>query len=246
MLKRCFDFTCALFLLILASPTFLLCAILIKLDSKGPVLFRQLRMGRDFHPFALLKLRTMEDHSKGTAVTLGPDPRITHIGRWLRKYKLDELPQLWNVMRGDMSLVGPRPVILALTSEFRRDYERLLTVRPGLTDPATLKYYRECEILAVSPDPLLYFKTVVTPDKLVISATYLEHATFWSDLRLLARTAKVILPHISKVQVIGAAPIARGRSSKVVQIWPATNDAQQMRGTVDLYAGAEEESSTGS
>ena len=245
MLKRCFDFTCALLLLVLASPTFLLCAILIKLDSKGPIFFHQLRMGRNFRPFALLKLRTMEDHSKGTAVTLGPDPRITHIGRWLRKYKLDELPQLWNVIRGDMSLVGPRPVILALTSEFRRDYERLLTVRPGLTDPATLKYYRECEILAVSPNPLHYFKTVVTPDKLVISAAYLEHATFWSDLGLLARTAKVLLPHISKVQVVGVAPIARGRSSNVFEIWPAINDARQVRGTVDLYAGAQEESVPG-
>jgi lipopolysaccharide/colanic/teichoic acid biosynthesis glycosyltransferase len=151
-------------------------------------------MGRQFRRFALFKLRTMRIGSHGSAYTLGEDPRITRVGDWLRRSKADELPQLWNVLRGDMSLVGPRPVIPELTVEFRREYDRLLEVRPGLTDPATLKYRREVELLAMVPDPLRYFKTVVTPDKLRISAAYLEHATIWTDLCLIAETASALIP----------------------------------------------------
>ena len=201
MLKRSIDCLLAICLFLFALPILLVCAVLIKMDTKGPVLFRQRRMGRNFRIFDLLKLRTMEDHRPGTAVTLGVDPRITRTGRWLRKYKFDELPQLWNVLRGDMSLVGPRPVIPELTREFRAQYEQLLTVRPGLTDPATLKYYRECEILAVSADPMKHFKTVVTPDKLQLSEAYLERSTIWSDLRIMAQTAKAIVPHLS-IQIV--------------------------------------------
>lgn len=177
MLKRCFDFTCALFLLILASPTFLLCAILIKLDSKGPVLFRQLRMGRDFHPFALLKLRTMEDHSKGTAVTLGPDPRITHIGRWLRKYKLDELPQLWNVMRGDMSLVGPRPPISSEVAQYDMEHLRRLDAVPGITG-----------LWQVEARQNPSFDSYVSLDR-----TYVNHWSLMLDLRILLRTFRAVI-----------------------------------------------------
>jgi lipopolysaccharide/colanic/teichoic acid biosynthesis glycosyltransferase len=130
----------------------------------------------------------------GHAFTLGADPRITRAGRLLRRYKVDELPQLWNVLRGEMSIVGPRPVIPQLTSEFRLEYKRLLAVRPGLTDPATLKYCRETEILALVPDPLSYFKSVVTPDKLRLSQSYLDRATAWSDLGLMVKTALAILP----------------------------------------------------
>jgi lipopolysaccharide/colanic/teichoic acid biosynthesis glycosyltransferase len=145
-------------------------------------------MGRRFRSFQLFKLRTMCVSNEGPAYTLGEDVRITRSGRWLRRLKFDELPQLLNVLRGEMSLVGPRPVIPELTMEFRSDYAQLLTVRPGLTDPATVKYCRETELLARVQDPLHYFKTVVTPDKVRISQWYLERATFWSDLGVLART----------------------------------------------------------
>ncbi|HTB95616.1 MAG TPA: sugar transferase [Terracidiphilus sp.] len=200
-MKRCIDVLFAFCLLSLLSPLLLCCAVLIKLDSEGPVLFRQRRMGRDFRIFHLLKLRTMDTHRPGTAITLGADPRITRVGRFLRKYKVDELPQLWNILRGEMSLVGPRPVIPELTREFRAQYQRLLTVRPGLTDPAALKYYRECEILAVSANPMHHFKTVVTPDKLKLSEGYLQQATIWRDLRVMAQTAKAIIPHLS-IQIV--------------------------------------------
>lgn len=191
--KRSIDITLAGLLLIIALPLLAIAAIGIKLDSAGPVIFRQVRMGRRFRSFELLKLRTMISSGGGAAYTFGADPRITRMGRWLRRYKVDELPQLWNVLRGEMSLVGPRPVIPELTWEFMQEYSQLLTERPGLTDPATLKYISESEVLALVPDPLQYFKTVVTPDKLQISQAYLGRANVVSDLRVMAGTALVLL-----------------------------------------------------
>ena len=248
VLKRCFDFSIALALLLLSSPVLLLCALAVKLDSAGPVFFRQYRMGRNFHAFELLKLRTMEHRMSGTSVTLGADPRITCVGRILRKYELDELPQLRNVLRGEMSLVGPRPVIPELTREFHADYERLLTVRPGLTDPATLKYYRECEILAVSADPMKHFKTVVTPDKLQLSAGYLQKASIWSDLRILAQTAKAVIPHISIQIVVTNHDVPESIWKPFAQPAGKEYPDQLVRvhaGAADLMACAEEEGATG-
>ncbi len=198
MFKRSVDVTLAIFLLTVTFPILALAAIVIKLDSEGPAIFRQIRMGRGFRRFELYKLRTMLTQSDGPAYTLGTDHRITRSGRWLRRSKIDELPQLWNVLRGDMSLVGPRPVIPELTLEFKHAYNRLLAVRPGLTDPATLKYCRESEILAMVPDPLMYFKTVVTPDKLRISQAYMRCATMRSDLGLMVKTAVFMLPITKK------------------------------------------------
>ncbi|HVZ84141.1 MAG TPA: sugar transferase [Terracidiphilus sp.] len=192
-MKRGFDLLCAFCLLLPVLPVLALCAVLIKLDSPGPVLFRQMRMGRHFRTFQMLKLRTMAHRSRGSAYTLGADPRITPVGRWMRRYKLDELPQLWNVLRGEMSMVGPRPVVPQLTQEFYREYERLLAVRPGITDPAALKYHAETDLLAAAPDPLHHFKTVVTPDKLRLSSAYIHRATLWTDLGLVLRTAYVLL-----------------------------------------------------
>jgi lipopolysaccharide/colanic/teichoic acid biosynthesis glycosyltransferase len=186
--KRGVDIVFAGLLLTVTFPLLAFAAILVKLDSKGPAIFRQVRMGRGFKGFTLFKLRTMRTSGDGSAFTLGDDPRITRIGHWLRRFKIDELPQLWNVLRGDMSLVGPRPVIPELTEEFERVYRGLLAVRPGLTDPATFKYCRETEILALVPDPLMYFKTVLTPDKIRISNAYLQRANVWRDLGVMART----------------------------------------------------------
>jgi lipopolysaccharide/colanic/teichoic acid biosynthesis glycosyltransferase len=204
--KRSVDIALAALLLTVVLPFIALAAIFIKLDSAGPVLFRQRRVGREFKQFQLLKLRTMT-LSSGPPFTLGADPRITRIGGWLRRFKLDELPQLWHVLCGQMSLVGPRPVVPELTLEFKPDYDRLLSVRPGLTDPASLKYFREAEVLAMVPDPLLYFKTVVTPDKLRISRAYLRRATVWSDLGILAQTGVALLVSPPPARLTSSPPV---------------------------------------
>lgn len=161
------------------------------MSSPGPVLFRQQRMGRGFAPFEILKLRTMAHAEAGLAYTLGADPRITPFGRWLRRTKLDELPQLWNVLRGDMSLVGPRPVIPELATEFRMHYKLLLRARPGLTDPASLKYSQETRLVGSSPDPMRFFKTVVTPDKIRLSLDYMDSSNVLTDCVVMAMTAVV-------------------------------------------------------
>ena len=202
MFKRCVDGALGGLLLLVALPFLAIAAILIKIDSEGPALFRQTRTGRDFKSFRLLKLRTMRNCCAGPAYTLGADARITRVGRWLRRFKIDELPQLWNVLCGDMSVVGPRPVIPELTRAFRSGYDRLLAVRPGLTDPATVKYCREAEILDQVPDPEGYFKTVMMPDKLRISDAYLQRATAWSDLVVLACTFAALLPSSDRAQAM--------------------------------------------
>jgi len=201
--KRSVDITLSGVLLIAAIPLILLAAVLIKLDSEGPVFFRQVRVGCGFKQFYLLKLRTMTHQSSGPVFTLGADPRVTRTGRWLRRCKMDELPQLWHVLRGEMSLVGPRPVVPELTEEFRDDYLRLLEVRPGLTDPAAIKYCQEAEMLAMVPDPLQYFKTVVTPDKLRISEAYLRRANVWRDLGVIARTFVALIASLGLNEVTG-------------------------------------------
>ena len=183
----------------LALPLLLLAAMLILLTSPGPVLFRQVRMGRDYRPFEILKLRTMRHGVAGKAYTLGLDPRITPVGELLRRTKLDELPQLWNVIRGEMSLVGPRPVLPELTYEFREFYIYLLRTRPGLTDPASLKYSQETRLLGQAADAMGFFKNVVTPDKIRMSLEYMDRATLWTDLGTMAMTAAVCcFPSLSR------------------------------------------------
>lgn len=141
----------------------------------------------------------MAQGQPGLAYTLGGDPRITPVGRFLREAKIDELPQLWNVLRGDMSLVGPRPVVPEISREFRAHYEQLLRARPGLTDPASIKYRRETKLLASVSDSDRYFKSIVTPDKLRISAEYQRHANLWTDGVTMAMTAAVCcFPFLSR------------------------------------------------
>jgi lipopolysaccharide/colanic/teichoic acid biosynthesis glycosyltransferase len=205
VLKRSLDFTLAGFLLVLTLPVMAIAALIIQLETGDSAIFGQRRMGRGFRTFKLLKLRTMRSCCAGPPFTLGADPRITRVGWWLRWFKIDELPQLWNIMRGEMSLVGPRPVVPELTLEFRSQYERLLAARPGLTDPATIKYCREVEILALVPDPLDYFKSVIVPDKLRISCAYLQSATVGSDLAVLIRTAIALLLSLVPVEMRGRA-----------------------------------------
>jgi len=210
------DVISAALLLTLSLPLLAIAAILIKLGSDGPVLFRQVRMGRRFRRFQLYKLRTMNLGGNGPAYTLGADPRITRAGHWLRRFKVDELPQLWNVLRGDMSMVGPRPVIPELAFEFGQGYERLLAVRPGLTDPASLKYCYETEILQTVPDAYSYFKSVVTPDKIRISQAYLERANLWTDLVVAIQTALALIRQRLLKRFSGTIPRPKQKASGVL------------------------------
>jgi lipopolysaccharide/colanic/teichoic acid biosynthesis glycosyltransferase len=204
VLKRGVDIALSGLLLIVSLPVLAVAAFAIKLDSEGPVFFSQARMGRNFRRFQLLKLRSMRIGGHGPGFTLGEDPRVTQAGRWLRRLKVDELPQLWNVLCGEMSLVGPRPVIPELAIEYLRAYKILLEVRPGLTDPATLKYCHEEEFLSLVPDPLRYYKNVLVPDKLRISSAYMRRANVWSDLTVLAATALALIPANWATRSVGA------------------------------------------
>jgi lipopolysaccharide/colanic/teichoic acid biosynthesis glycosyltransferase len=192
MLKRGFDIVVSGVGLVVLLPLLLLLAIVVRLDSPGPSLFRQSRVGRYFRPFCLLKFRSMTHGKPGTEITCGEDDRITRVGAILRRLKLDELPQLWNVFCGDMSFVGPRPELLSFVERYRVEYQEILSVRPGITDPASIRYRSEAEMLARIPDPLNYYAEVILPDKLGISKVYVRSASFWTDISLIFRTIAVI------------------------------------------------------
>jgi lipopolysaccharide/colanic/teichoic acid biosynthesis glycosyltransferase len=186
--KRLFDVICSALGLLLLAPALLLIATWIKFDSPGPALFRQTRVGRFGVPFTIHKFRTMRVEP-GAAITVGEDPRITRCGRLLRASKIDELPQLWDVLRGAMSLVGPRPELPHYVELYPAALrERVLAVRPGITDPASLAFSHEAELLAAASDPEREYREVVLPAKLALSADYAAHASLATDLRLILRT----------------------------------------------------------
>lgn len=188
MSKRLFDVICAALGLLLLSPLLLLAAAWVKLDSPGPALFRQTRVGRFGVPFTIHKFRTMRV-APGAAITVGADPRITRVGHVLRQTKLDELPQLWDVLRGAMSLVGPRPELPHYVALYPADLrERVLAVRPGITDPASLAFSHEAELLAAAGDPEREYREVVLPAKLRLSADYAARASLATDLHLILVT----------------------------------------------------------
>lgn len=189
MAKRAFDICCALLGLALLAPLLLVLALWIKLDSPGPVFFRQQRVGRQGRPFLIHKFRTMRVDNAGPQITVGADPRITRSGAWLRRYKVDELPQLWDVLRGAMSLVGPRPEVPKYVALYPEELRRLvLSVRPGITDPASLRYRNESERLAAAADPEREYIEVVMPAKLALAADYVREASLGGDLRLILST----------------------------------------------------------
>jgi lipopolysaccharide/colanic/teichoic acid biosynthesis glycosyltransferase len=190
VLKRLIDFVLALIGLLILFPVFLLAAGLIKLDSCGPVFFRQKRMGKRFRSFNILKFRTMvqDAPSKGAIITVGSDPRVTRVGQFLRKFKIDELPQLINVLKGDMSLVGPRPELPEYVQLFREDYEQILRIRPGITDLASLKYRNESALLAAYPDPQAAYRDIILPDKIKLAREYLRVASLTTDLKVILKT----------------------------------------------------------
>ena len=191
--KRALDVIGAGAGLLVLSPVLVAAAAAVKLSSPGPVHFRQARVGRGGRPVEILKLRSMRIGEGGPAVTARGDGRVTRVGRLLRRTKLDELPQLWNVLAGDMSLVGPRPEVPRFVARFPADYERILTVRPGLTDWAALQYLDEEAVLASAPDPEAAYVERVLPAKIAAYHRYLSEMSLRTDLGILARTAVALL-----------------------------------------------------
>jgi lipopolysaccharide/colanic/teichoic acid biosynthesis glycosyltransferase len=196
MAKRIFDLLGASLALLLLSPLMLAIALAIRLDSPGPVFFRQPRVGRHGVPFRIHKFRSMvaDAPQRGPVLTVGDDPRITRIGRWLRRTRLDELPQLLDVLAGRMSLVGPRPEVPQYVVHYPPGLrERALSVRPGITDPSSLLYLDEAELLARAADPQREYIEVILPRKLQCAADYAAQASLRSDLGVLLRTLKLLL-----------------------------------------------------
>ena len=189
-MKRIFDFTLSLIGLLLLSPLFLAVAVWIACDSKGGVFYRQVRVGRGGEDFKLYKFRSMRVGSdrKGLLTVGGRDPRITRSGYFIRKYKIDELPQLINVLVGDMSFVGPRPEVRRYVDLYTPEQMKVLSVRPGITDMASIKYRNENDLLASAADPERYYIDVVMPDKLRINLEYIAGQSMMLDIKLIFRT----------------------------------------------------------
>lgn len=189
-MKRLFDIVASGLGLLVLSPLFLIIAIWIKLDSKGPVFFRQVRVGWHNKDFRIFKFRSMRVGSdKGSLVTIGGrDPRVTRPGYWIRKFKLDELPQLINVFIGDMSLVGPRPEVRHYVDYWTPEQMHVLDVRPGITDPASIKFRNENELMEKAEDPEKYYIEVIMQEKLKLYLEYVNNHSFWSDIGLIFKT----------------------------------------------------------
>lgn len=191
MIKRAFDLVAATIGLVVLSPVMAVIAVLIKRDSEGPVIFKQVRVGLHGKPFTLFKFRSMAQTQEfsGPLLTAATDPRITRVGALLRSTKLDELPQLVNVVRGEMSLVGPRPEVAEYVALWpSRERRLVLSVRPGVTDPATVQLRRESELLASAPDPEAFYVQVLVPQKTRAYVDYVLHRTLVGDLRLIVET----------------------------------------------------------
>lgn len=179
--------------LVVFSPFLLLCAVLVRASSKGAIFFRQKRVGRGGRSFTLYKFRTMFEKKKGLPITAATDRRITPIGRFLRKYKLDELPQLYNVLRGDMSFVGPRPEVPEYVDLESPVWIKVLAARPGITDPVTLQLRNEEKYLAKAADKEAFYCEVIQPFKLEGYLKYLEKKSLAADLKIVGQTVKVVL-----------------------------------------------------
>lgn len=194
MLKRLFDIVISGCGIIVLSPLFLVIAIWIKLDSKGPVFYRQVRVGKENKDFRIFKFRSMKEGSdNGSLVTIGErDSRITRSGHFIRKFKLDELPQLINVFMGDMSLVGPRPEVRHYVDYWTPKQMHVLDVRPGITDPASIKFRNENELLDKADNPEEYYINVIMQEKIRLYLEYVENHSLWYDIKLIFQTIKVV------------------------------------------------------
>ena len=174
--------------LLLLSPFLLVIAAGIFLETGLPIVFSQGRVGRNGQLFHLLKFRSMRNDTSGPPLTVGGDRRVTRVGHFLRKYKLDELPQLWNVVCAEMSIVGPRPEVAEFVDLCKPVWQSVLRVRPGITDPASIAFHQEEELLAKSSDPIRYYREAVLPAKLAMNIAYLQERSLWLDFQVVLRT----------------------------------------------------------
>ena len=187
--KSLFDRGASLFGLILLSPILLVVSVLIHTKMPGgPAIFKQKRVGKHGRLFTMYKFRSMTVRHSGSSVSVKGESRITPLGAVLRKYKLDELPELWNVLIGDMSFVGPRPDVPGYADKLEGENRRVLLLKPGITGPASLKYRNEEELLAQQEDPQKYNDEVLFPDKVGINIEYLDHWSFWNDIKIIIYT----------------------------------------------------------
>lgn len=193
-MKKIFDLSFALIGTILLSPLFLIAAIWIKIDSKGKIFYKQTRVGKNNTDFSLYKFRTMRaDSDKSGLLTVGGrDNRITGAGYYLRKFKLDELPQLINIIKGEMSFVGPRPEVRKYVDLYNDEQKKVLSVLPGITDIASIKYRNENELLEKADDPEEYYIEYVMPDKLKLNLEYIEQRSFGNDIKVIFKTLSAI------------------------------------------------------
>ena len=193
MIKRVVDYFLSVIGLIILSPMFVIIAVLIKIGSSGPIFFRQIRVGKDQRYFKIFKFRTMRANSEkdGPKITIKDDDRITPLGKYLRKYKLDEFPQLINVLSGDMSLVGPRPEVPKFVDLYPETIKKIvLSVKPGITDPASIIYRNENELLSQSSDPENYYTEHIMPEKLKYYVEYVENRNLILDFSIIFKTLK--------------------------------------------------------
>lgn len=193
--KRVLDLASALVGLLLLSPILAIVAIVILADDGRPVFFRQARIGHRGTPFRIWKFRTMcaNAETQGRQITVGDDPRITRVGGVLRRLKVDELPQLINVVKGEMSLVGPRPEVPEYVARYAPEQRNVLSIVPGITDPASIEYRHESDILACAHDPERTYVDVIMPEKIRLNLEYAKSATVWTDLRVIAGTIWLVV-----------------------------------------------------
>jgi len=192
--KRVFDLILAFVGLILLFPVLLVISVWIKLSSKGPLFYTQKRVGKDFKEFSIYKFRSMvvDADKVGPSVTSGDDPRITEIGKFIRKTKIDELPQLLNVLKGDMSLVGPRPEVMKFVEKKRDEYKKVLSVRPGITDNAAIEFRDEESIMNQFEDKEQAYLDLILPQKITLYYQYIDNVSFLNDIKLILKTLKVL------------------------------------------------------
>ena len=196
-MKRIFDVVFSLIGIIILLPLYILISILILLSGKGGILYNQERVGRNSVIFKVFKFRTMrpDSFSKGALTVGSRDPRITEVGYYLRKYKLDELPQLFNVLFGDMSFVGPRPEVKKYTDLYNEEQRKVLSVRPGITDYASIKFRNENDLLAASDEPEQLYIDEIMPEKLALNMKYIQDNTIFKDIKIIIDTFYTIIKH---------------------------------------------------
>jgi lipopolysaccharide/colanic/teichoic acid biosynthesis glycosyltransferase len=205
--KRLFDLVAAGSALLASAIPLALVALIIKCSSRGPVMFKQQRVGQFGRPFWLYKLRTMHVEAGGSSVTSDGDKRVYPVGRWLRRWKIDELPQLWNVVRGDMSIIGPRPEVPRFTDQYAPHQRRVLDAKPGLASMSQLMYPHEAVFLAAVSDPERAYVTQVMPRKIAADLAYEQTRSFWADLKLIAELALLVAGRAHRIDAsLGVAP----------------------------------------